>query len=311
MPVKKTKKEALLENAELEQAEQGLQEEAQGELEQDNLATLIPPKEDFYAELKKLLNDNAKWVEQVKMSLLVVSHLYDSFCKIEKGYETSLRECREISAEVKEKYEQIKALKEAIEEHYKELQEKAADFEERIEAQAEKVEGIREDCEYLKHEVDVYYTEIENFRVKLEFFKEDFTKKESELNERLENFNNEFSQKKTALEKLISDASDDLNALRTQANLDKTSLKSLVAELKVEIEQTKESAKGELEALKSDALDEMREKAEEQKTNLENFAEKNLGTLYAHIFGLERVLMEKGVINLGDIEPLPLEREEA
>ena len=71
---------------------------------------LIPPKEDFYNELKELLKDNAKWVEQVKMSLAVLTHLYDSFLKIENKYDTSLKECAKIASQVREEYLKIEAL---------------------------------------------------------------------------------------------------------------------------------------------------------------------------------------------------------
>lgn len=274
------------------------------QIQQETPPSLIPSKADFYKELRELLKDNAKWVEQVKMSLLIISHLYESFLKIEGSYDLSLKECKKAAEFVKEKYEQIKQIEQEINAHYELLKEKAAEFEERIQAQAEKVEGIREDCEYLKHEIDVYYTEIENFRVKLELFKGEFDEKQKALLKTIADFNAEFAEKKGALERLIADANADLNALRTQANLDKEALKTTAQEAQQNINNTKDAAKAEIETLRSDILDEMRDKAQEQKENLESFAENHLGTLYAHIFSIERVLLDKGVVSLGEMMPL-------
>ena len=46
-------------------------------------------------------------------------------------------------------------------------------------------------------------------------------------------------------------------------------------------------------------------KKEELKTELEGLAERHFGGLWAHIFDIERVLMEKGVVNLGEAVVLP------
>ena len=266
------------------------------------LNDLIPPKEDFYKDLYELLKDNAKWVEQVKMSLLVLTHLYESFEKIELSYSTSLKECKKYAEQVKEDYERIKALSEAINNHYKELQIKAEEFENRINEQEQRITGIKEDCEYLKHEMEVYYTEIENFRVKIEIFKEEFSEKEQELLRTLEDFKQELQAKKADLEKLINDANADLNGFKSQIALEKTAFETLANETKNEIS----TFKTELSTKKEEILQEIENKGAEQKDFLKDFAKDNLGSLYAHIFSIERVLLEKGVVNLGEMQPLPL-----
>ncbi|WP_270971885.1 hypothetical protein [Campylobacter upsaliensis] len=222
---------------------------------------LIPPKEDFYNELKELLKDNAKWVEQVKMSLELLAHLYDSFLKIENKYDTSLKECEKIALEVKEKYAQITALSVKIGEDFLEFSQQTRGLLESMSLKESAVLQALEKVEHLAHEMEVYFTEIENFKVKLELFKEEmaefndtFNAQKSEVLQSIEDFKREFAQDKIRLEKMINDASADLTGFRTQILL--------------------------------------------EKTELEGLAGRHFGELYAHIFNIEKLLMEKGVVSL-------------
>lgn len=235
---------------------------------------LIPPKEDFYNELKELLKDNAKWVEQVKMSLAVLAHLYDSFLKIENKYDTSLKECAKIASQVREEYLKIEALSVKIGEDILEFSREARGLLENMSLKESAVLEALEKCEHLAHEIEVYFSEIENFRIKLELFKEEmaefnaaFNAQKSEVYQSIEDFKQEFAQDKARLEKMISDANADLTGFRTELLLAKNELLS---------------------------------KKEEVKLELENLAKRHFGALYAHIFDIERVLMEKGVVNLGE-----------
>lgn len=243
---------------------------------------LIPPKEDFYNELKELLKDNAKWVEQVKMSLAVLTHLYDSFLKIENKYDTSLKECEKIASQVREEYLKIEALSVKLGEDILEFSREARGLLENMSLKESAVLEALEKCEHLAHEVEVYFSEIENFRIKLELFKEEmaefneaFNAQKSEVYQRIEDFKSEFAQDKAKLEKMINDANADLTGFRTEITLAKNELLS---------------------------------KKEEAKLELENLARRHFGALYAHIFDIERVLMEKGVVNL-EQQPLHSTKE--
>lgn len=233
---------------------------------------LIPPKEDFYNELKELLKDNAKWVEQVKMSLAVLAHLYDSFLKIENKYDTSLKACAKIASQVREEYLKIEALSVKLGQDILKFSEEARGLLENMSLKESAVLEALEKCEHLAHEVEVYFSEIENFRIKLELFKEEmaefneaFNAQKSEVYQRIEDFKSEFAQDKARLEKIINDANADLTAFRTEIALEKKELLS---------------------------------KKEEVKQELESLAKRHFGAIYAHIFDIERVLMEKGVVNL-------------
>lgn len=243
---------------------------------------LIPPKEDFYNELKELLKDNAKWVEQVKMSLAVLAHLYDSFLKIESKYDTSLKECAKIASQVREEYLKIEALSVKLGEDILEFSREARELLENMSLKESAVLEALEKCEHLAHEIEVYFSEIENFRIKLELFKEEmaefneaFNAQKSEVYQRIEDFKSEFAQDKARLEKIINDANADLTALRTEIALEKKELLS---------------------------------KKEEVKLELESLAKSHFGAIYAHIFDIERVLMEKGVVNL-EQQPLHSTKE--
>lgn len=280
------------ENTTENEAEQNEQENTQ---EQENTTETQEPifkKEDFVKELYTLLKDNAKWVEQVKMSLFVVSHLYEAFVKIEGSYDTSLKECKKYADEVKTTFEKCREIEGKINEHYKELQEKAADFEARIETQAGEIEALHKDCGYIKHEIEVYYTEIENFKIKLELFKEEFTQKEQELLKELESFKSEFEANKTELLSLINQANDDLLAFKAQVNIEKEAFNTQAEAKKEELDTLLEGKKEEiLEELKNSDLTQNKE---------------TLEGIYAHLFSIERVLIEKGVVNLGEVTTLPL-----
>ncbi|ENO3522703.1 hypothetical protein ACBE48_001841, partial [Campylobacter upsaliensis] len=104
-----------------------------------------------------------------------------------------------------------------------------------------------------------------------------------------EDFKREFAEDKIRLEKMINDASADLTGFRTQILLEKT-----------ELEKRLESAKQDFTNLTQNATNELLAKKEELKTELEGLAERHFGGLWAHIFDIERVLMEKGVVNLGE-----------
>lgn len=243
---------------------------------------LIPPKEDFYNELKELLKDNAKWVEQVKMSLAVLTHLYDSFLKIENKYDTSLKECAKIASQVREEYLKIEALSVKIGEDILEFSREARELLESMSLKESAVLEALEKCEHLAHEVEVYFSEIENFRIKLELFKEEmaefneaFNAQKSEVYKNIEDFKEEFAQDKARLEKIINDANADLTAFRTEIALEKKELLS---------------------------------KKEEVKLELESLAKSHFGAIYTHIFDIERVLMEKGVVNL-EQQPLHSTKE--
>ena len=105
---------------------------------------LTPSKEDFYNELKELLKDNTKWVEQVKMSLELLVHLYDSFLKIENKYDTSLEEVGEIASQIRQEGLKIEALNVEIGE----------DFEE--------VRGILQNAERIKDEISEAENNVAN-----------------------------------------------------------------------------------------------------------------------------------------------------
>lgn len=235
---------------------------------------LIPPKEDFYNELKELLKDNAKWVEQVKMSLAVLTHLYDSFLKIESKYDTSLKECEKIASQVREEYLKIEALSVKLGEDILEFSREARGLLESMSLKESAVLEALEKCEHLAHEIEVYFSEIENFRIKIELFKEEmaefnaaFNTQKSEIYQSIEDFKGEFARDKAKLEKMINDANADLTGFRTEIALAKNELLS---------------------------------KKEEAKLELENLARRHFGGIYAHIFDIERVLMEKGVVSLGE-----------
>lgn len=243
---------------------------------------LIPPKEDFYNELKELLKDNAKWVEQVKMSLAVLTHLYDSFLKIENKYDTSLKECEKIASQVREEYLKIEALSVKLGEDILEFSREARELLESMSLKESAVLEALEKCEHLAHEIEVYFSEIENFRIKIELFKEEmaefnaaFNAQKSEVYQSIENFKGEFAQDKAKLEKMINDANADLTGFRTEITLEKNEFLS---------------------------------KKEEAKLELENLARRHFGGVYAHIFDIERVLMEKGVVSLEE-KPLHSTKE--
>ena len=243
---------------------------------------LIPPKEDFYNELKELLRDNAKWVEQVKMSLAVLAHLYDSFLKIENKYNTSLKECAKIASQIREEYLKIEALSVKIGEDILEFSREAKGLLENMSLKESAVLEALEKCEHLAHEIEVYFSEIENFRIKLELFKEEmaefneaFNAQKSEVYKAIEDFKEEFARDKARLEKMISDANADFTGFRTEIALAKKELLS---------------------------------KKEEAKLELENLAKRQFGALYAHVFDLERVLMKKGVVSLEE-KPLHSTKE--
>lgn len=243
---------------------------------------LIPPKEDFYNELKELLKDNAKWVEQVKMSLAVLTHLYDSFLKIESKYDTSLKECAKIASQVREEYLKIEVLSVKLGQDILEFSREARELLENMSLKESAVLEALEKCEHLAHEIEVYFSEIENFRIKLELFKEEmaefnaaFNAQKSEVYQRIEDFKSEFAQDKAKLGKMINDANADLTAFRTEITLAKNELLS---------------------------------KKEEVKQELESLAQRHFSGIYAHIFDIERVLMEKGVVNL-EQQPLHSTKE--
>ena len=187
---------------------------------------LIPPKEDFYNELKELLKDNAKWVEQVKMSLAVLTHLYESFLKIESKYDTSLKECEKIASQVREEYLKIEALSVKLGEDILEFSREARELLENMSLKESAVLEALEKCEHLAHEIEVYFSEIENFRIKLELFKEEmaefnaaFNAQKSEVYQSIEDFKGEFARDKAKLEKMINDANADLTGFRTEITL--------------------------------------------------------------------------------------------
>lgn len=243
---------------------------------------LIPPKEDFYNELKELLKDNAKWVEQVKMSLAVLTHLYDSFLKIENKYDTSLKECEKIASQVREEYLKIEALSVKLGQDILEFSREARELLENMSLKESAVLEALEKCEHLAHEIEVYFSEIENFRIKLELFKEEmaefneaFNAQKSEVYKSIEDFKEEFALDKARLEKIINDANADLTAFRTEIALEKNELLN---------------------------------KKEEVKLELESLARGHFSGIWAHIFDIERVLMEKGVVNL-EQQPLHSTKE--
>ncbi|WP_027304827.1 hypothetical protein, partial [Campylobacter upsaliensis] len=255
---------------------------------------LTPPKEDFYNELKELLKDNAKWVEQVKMSLELLAHLYDSFLKIENKYDTSLKECEKIALEVKQEYLKIEALSVEIGEDFLELREEARGLLESMSLKESAVLEALKKVEHLAHEMEVYFSEIENFKVKLELFKEEmaefndtFNAQKSEVLQSIEDFKREFAEDKIRLEEMINDANASLTGFRTQILLEKT-----------ELEERLESAKQDFTSLTQNATNELLGKKEEIKNELEGLAERHFGELYAHIFNIEKLLMEKGVVSL-------------
>ncbi|EOK4571815.1 hypothetical protein ACM6N0_001847, partial [Campylobacter upsaliensis] len=116
---------------------------------------------------------------------------------------------------------------------------------------------------------EVYFTEIENFKVKLELFKEEMAE-----------FNDTFNAQKSEVLQSIED------------------FKREFAQDKIRLEKMINDASADLTGFRTQILLE--------KTELEGLAGRHFGGLWAHIFDIERVLMEKGVVSL---EPLHSTKE--
>ncbi len=251
--------------------------------------TPLTPREnlvgvDFRKELKALLGDNTKWLEQVNLSLLAVSHMYESFLKLDEDYRLASKKFDTTLQAVVEHYQNIKAKARDIEVNVAAFEHSAQVLSERVSEKSARFEDILEDVEYLKHEIDVYYTEIEKFRAALEFSAEDLDNKKDAILRQLQAFRAEISQSETSLRGLISQAEEDLNAKRAEFealrsdSLDE--LRDLAAQKAGEITSAKEEAIDALEAKKTELLEGMTEnfdnsemmvELENKRTEIENF----------------------------------------
>ena len=202
---------------------------------------LTPSKEDFYNELKELLKDNTKWVEQVKMSLELLVHLYDSFLKIENKYDTSLEEVGEIASQIRQEGLKIEALNVEIGE----------DFEE--------VRGILQNAERIKDEISEAENNVANDKDNVRAFMqrvEDLKSEFEEINTKLEEantLNTEFvtlyGEKKAEITHTLEGARTELegyvNTARTEINaaneaLNRTDLESQKQQITSEINAANE-----------------------------------------------------------------------
>ncbi len=210
---------------------------------------LTPSKEDFYNELKELLKDNTKWVEQVKMSLELLVHLYDSFLKIENKYDTSLEEVGEIASQIRQEGLKIEALNVEIGE----------DFEE--------VRGILQNAERIKDEISEAENNVANDKDNVRAFMqrvEDLKSEFEEINTKLEEantLNTEFvtlyGEKKAEITHTLEGARTELegyvNTARTEINaaneaLNRTDLESQKQQITSEINAVKQQILTEINA---------------------------------------------------------------
>ena len=241
---------------------------------------------DFRKELKALLGDNTKWLEQVNLSLLAVSHMYESFLKLDEDYRLASKKCDTTLQAAGEHYQSIKAKARGIEANVAAFEHSAQALSERMSEKGARFEEILEDVEYLKHEIDVYYTEIEKFRAALEFSAENLDNKKDAILRQLHSFRAEISQSETSLRGLISQAEEDLNTKRAEFQaLRSDSLdefRNLAAQKAGEITNAKEEALVALEAKKTELLEgmtenfdnsEMMRALENKSTEIENFGQ--------------------------------------
>ncbi|MDO4674896.1 hypothetical protein [Campylobacter sp.] len=239
---------------------------------------------DFRKELKALLGDNTKWLEQVNLSLLAVSHMYESFLKLDEDYRLASKKCDTTLQAVVEHYQNIKAKARDVEANVAAFEHSAQALSERMSEKSARFEEILEDVEYLKHEIDVYYTEIEKFRAQLEFSAEDLDNKKDAILSQLQAFRAEISQSETSLRGLISQAEEDLNTKRAEFQaLRSDSLdefRDLATQKAGEITSAKNEALDALEAKKNELLEgmtenfdnsEMMTQLENKRTEIENF----------------------------------------
>ncbi|MDL0114412.1 hypothetical protein NYG88_03830 [Campylobacter felis] len=229
---------------------------------------LTPSKEDFYNELKELLKDNTKWVEQVKMSLELLVHLYDSFLKIENKYDTSLEEVGEIASQTRQEGLKIEALNVKMGEDFLELQEEAS--------------GILQNVERLKDELIELENNVANDKddtraliQRGEALKSEF----EEINTKLEEANTLNAEFVTLYGEKKAEITHTLEVARTQlegyVNTNRTNLESQKEQILTEINRAKGEARAQLNSTdlnsqKDEILAEINRVKEELKKRIED-----------------------------------------
>ncbi|MDL0102560.1 hypothetical protein [Campylobacter felis] len=233
---------------------------------------LTPSKEDFYNELKELLKDNTKWVEQVKMSLELLVHLYDSFLKIENKYDTSLEEVGRIASQIRQEGLKIEALSVKMGEDFLELQEEAR--------------GILQNVGRIKDEITQAENNVANDKDDVRTFMQRVEALKSELSgtvTRLEGAN--IAEFVTLYGEKKAEITHTLEVARTQlegyVNTNRTNLESQKEEILAEInrvkgeldrtdlESQKEQITSEINAVKQQILTEINAAKEEARAQLD------------------------------------------
>lgn len=214
----------------------------------------------IYEELEELLNENSKWLEQVKMSLSITGQLYASFKAIENAYENNLLKCEEQAKKSLNTYEEFKAQKREFEEFLKLASTKANELKEHMEGLKDRVEDLHEESSYFKHEMDVYFTEIEKFRIQTLELKELLKDKEEEARRALRNF-----------EILLLESKEELNEILENAR----NVKELAVRLKEELNENHE----EFMEFKQVALSEFQNEKTQALNTLENTKNTSLNEL--------------------------------
>lgn len=265
------------------------------EVEQGNAAKPELSESELLEKLEKALTDNTAWLEQVKLTLLSVYSLFKTHEGLKKGYEFVLKEANRLLEENRKVYNDTLALKESTAELNAEVKEAIAAHLELIKLKTAKMQEVLDSArDILNHitiirdEIITAQNEIEHDKEAVRHFLERVEALRLELdgidarleraNTLINKFETLYGEKKAEFTHELNEAIAQLEGFKSFVNLSKTQLNAQKEEILNELESTKESAKEELkEAVRN-----------------------NMGALWKHIFNIESVLLEKGVVSLED-----------
>ncbi|TQR31789.1 hypothetical protein DMB92_05215 [Campylobacter sp. MIT 99-7217] len=191
-------------------------------------------KEEYLAKIKELLDKNDAWLEQVKMTLLVVYNLEKSFQDMNLKYENAFAECDKIAKEIAEKKEQLHELLALKGEEFKNLQTEFLNIKaenlELLESASKQLEEITK----IKDEIIKLSLEYDNKNEKALFVLEQIEYMKNEL----DSFDFEAITQRInkALLELKTKKDEALNELSLQSNLAQTSINNLSEIFRTEFE---------------------------------------------------------------------------
>ncbi|MBS4407337.1 hypothetical protein [Campylobacter vulpis] len=244
-------------------------------------------------KLENALDKNTAWLEQVKLTLLAVYGLFKTHESLKKGYEFVLSEANKILEDTRGVYNDTLALKEStaelnedlketIKAHLKLMELKSAKLEELVNNAREimkSVERFRDEVIEAENNIAHDKEQVKHFVARVEALKLELDSIDTRLERAatlIAKFETLYGEKKAEFTHTLNEAIAQFEGFKSFVDMTRADFESQKEQIKAEINEAKEEAK------------------EELKESVRN----NLGAVWSHIFDIERLMLEKGLISL-------------